>query len=511
MPNRRLDTLHIRTLLQYLRASPSDRHVSRDTGLHRETIRKYRQWALEHHLLDADLPEQQALEAMLNATLPLITAPQNKSSVEPYRDHVKTLLESGTEIRAIYQRLNERGYNGTYSSVYRFARSIDPIHREVVCRVETPPGYEAQVDFGDVGTLFDEKTQRFRRAYAFVMVLSFSRYIYVEFVFDQKAQTWVRLHQNAFAFFGGVPQRIVLDNLKAGIIKVSVDEPVANHVYHEAAEHYGFLIAPCRPATPQHKGKTENAVHYVQRNFLGGREKTPLQQTNIDALTWCRQVGERIHGTTKKRPIEQFQTIEAAALRPLPQTAFDCGVSKELKLHRDCHLVFEGSYYSAPFRLVQQTLRLRAGVSTVRIYTLDHQLIATHDRASEPGQRYTHPDHLPTEKTSGLLRSRERLMEEAQAVGESTKRIMEDLLSDPVIDRTATAGRLLRLAQSFSDERLEAACGRALVYQDGVYATIKRILSEGLDEQSAPTPPQAPPATTFVRSADEIFGEVAWM
>ena len=122
-------------------------------------------------------------------------------------------------------------------------------------RVEVKPGEEAQVDFGYAGRMIDPADGSLRKAWVFTMVLSFSRHQYVEFVFDQKVETWLALHQHAFAYFGGVPERVVLDNLKAAIVRACWDDPQVQRSYRECAEHYGFLISPCRPGTPEHKGK----------------------------------------------------------------------------------------------------------------------------------------------------------------------------------------------------------------------------------------------------------------
>ena len=223
------------------------------------------------------------MKETLNTALP----PQNVSSVEPYRELVVKLRQEGVEIAAIHERLKERGYTGSYSSVYRFVRNLEPLEPEVTVRVETRPGEEAQVDFGFAGRMIDPETGELRKTWAFVMTLSWSRHQYVEFVFDQKVETWLRCHRNAFAFFGGVPERVVIDNLKAGIVRACWDEPQAQQAYRECAEHYDFLITPCRPRTPEHKGKVEQGgVHYVKRNFLGGREPTTITQANRDVLRW---------------------------------------------------------------------------------------------------------------------------------------------------------------------------------------------------------------------------------
>jgi transposase len=500
--------LDVRQLLLHMRACSSDRCISRDTSVARNTVRRYRRWAERHGLLSGQMPSDDQLHMLLDNTLPPLMPPQSVSSVERYRDTVVALRKGEVEIRAIHARLAERGYTGSYSSVYRFVKALEPADPMVTLRIETPPGLEAQVDFGDVGPVLDSRTGLKRRAYAFVMTLSFSRHLYAEVVFDQKSTTWLACHVRALAYFDGVPERIVIDNLKAGITKAAWEDPEVNRVYAEQAEHYGFLIAPCRPATPQHKGKVESGVHFVQRNFFGGREPTDERRTNADLLDWCRQVGQRVHGTTRKKPLEVFETIEKPVLKPLPAHPYDIAVMKQVKLHRDCHVVFEGSYYSAPFRLVGRSLWLRAGLDSVRVFDQEHRLIATHPRATEPGERHTHPDHLPPTKAAGLLRGRDELTEHAARIGTGTLSVVEQILSDPVVDKTASAGRLLRLAGKHSPERLERACQRAARFGEPTYTTVKRILAEGLEQDSAPAPPPLPLATTFARSARELFGHL---
>jgi hypothetical protein len=348
------------------------------------------------------------------------------------------------------------------------------------------------------------------------MTLSWSRHQYVEFVWDQKVATWLLCHRHAFEFFGGVPERLVIDNLKAAILKACWDDPEVQQAYQECAEHYGFLIAPCRPQTPQHKGKVEQGgVHYVKRNFLAGREPTALPQANRAVRLWCETTaGQRIHGTTKEQPLVRFHTVEQARLRALPATPYDLAVWKVVKLHRDCHVVFEYAYYSAPYRLVEQPLRVRGGTQTVQIYTLDYQLVATHDRAHQPGQRQTHPAHLPPELLDGLFVDRTTCQAVAQDIGPATSQVVQQLLSDAVVDRLPTTRRLLKLRDRFGDARLEAACQRALRFGDASYQTVKRILESGLEPVTEEAQPIVAPAQTFVRTASELvghlFGGLTW-
>lgn len=511
MSGKRKKIVDIYALLQHMRAGDSNRRIKRVLGVDRRTAQKYREWAEEYGLLRGTLPPIEELYQLLEETMPTPQPPQNQSTVAPYRKQVVKLREQGVEVGAIKERLAERGFEGSYMAVYRFVRQLEPSQPDVTVRVETAPGEEAQVDFGYAGRMIDPETGELRKTWAFVMTLSWSRHQYVEFVFDQKIPTWLRLHRNGLAFLGGVPQRMVIDNLKAGITQACWHDPQVQLTYRECAEHYGFLIAPCKPRTPQHKGKVEQGgVHYVKRNFLGGREATTLTQANRDVRAWClTTAGQRNHGTTRKRPFVQFETVEKAALQPLPETPYDLAEWKQVKLHRDCYVVFDNAYYSAPFRYVGQQLRVRGGGQEVRLYTSDYQLVATHERATEAGQRRTHPAHLPPDKLPGLVLDKEACLAVSEDIGFSTTALVGRLLNDPVIDRLSTVRRLLRLREQVGDERLEAACTRALSFDEASYKTVKRILTQGMEwEIESNAAADVPPAQRFVRSAHEVLGQV---
>lgn len=511
MAGTRKKIVDIYALLQHLRAGASNRGIKRDLGIDRRTAQKYREWAEEYGLLSGTLPPIEELYQLLEETMPSKQPPQSQSTVEPFRKLVIKLRAQDVEVSAIKARLEERGFRGSYMAVWRFVQQLEPAEPDVTVRVETTPGEEAQVDFGYAGRMIDPATGEIRKTWAFVMTLSWSRHQYVEFVFNQKIPTWLRLHRNAFAFLGGVPRRVVIDNLKAGISQACWDDPEVQVTYRECAAHYGFLIAPCKPKTPQHKGKVEKGgVHYVKRNFLGGRDMTTITQANQDAKVWClTTAGQRTHGTTRKQPLVQFETVEKATLQPLPETPYDLAVWKQAKLHRDCYVVFDNAYYSAPFRLVGQTLRIRGGGQEVRLYTSDYQLVATHERAAEPGQRITNPAHLPPDKLPGLVLDRAVCQEVAADIGLATTALVGRLLADPVVDRLSMVRRLLRLREQVGDERLEAACDRALRFDEVSYKTVKRILAQGLEsEGNVPAVPEVPPAQRFVRGAQELLGHL---
>lgn len=511
MTERKLKLMDIREILLRLRAQSSDRQIQKDTGLNRRTIQRYRKWAADQGFLAGELPTPEELAVRLQETLPEKTPPQNTSTAEGYRDAIQEMLERNTEVAAIYQRLMERGYSGSYSSVYRLARALKPKQPKTTTRKESKPGEEAQVDFGYAGRMIDPQTGQLRKAWVFVMILSWSRHVYVEFVWDQKVETWLRCHRNAFEFFGGVPERIVLDNLKTAILKALWHDPQVQATYQECAAHYGFLLAPCRVATPEHKGKVEQGgVHYVCRNFLGGRTPTTITQANRDVRTWClTTAGLREHGTTHAAPLKRFEQVEKGCLKSLPTSPYDLAVWKKAKIYRDCYVSFDHAFYSVPYRLYPGWVWICGGTRQVRIYDLHYTLKATHERAQSAGERHTHPDHLPVEKLPGLTQTRQSVQQAALEVGPATAQVVQILLEHPILDRLPTAGLLVRLASKYSPVRLEAACRKALDYADPSYKTVKGILKQGMETRTSPIPLELPPATTFARSSIELVGTLA--
>lgn len=502
--------MDIHELVRLKRAGKNNSEIGRLLDYRRKTVRKYVKWAGAQGLLEpeCELPDVAAVHALLEETMPQKAPPQQTSTLEPYAHEVKAMRERDMEIAAIKTRLEERhDRHFSYEALRRLVRRIDPREAEVFVRVEVEPGSEAQVDFGYAGLTLDE-TGAQRKTWVFVMTLSWSRHTYAELVYNQTVETWLECHRRAFEFFDAVPKRVVMDNLKAAITKACVEDPAVQRSYRECAEHYGFLIDPNPPRSPHLKGKVEKGgVHYVKRHFLAGRDPEPTDALNHKLLAWCLEIaGERVHGTTKERPLERFEQVEKAAMLPLPTEPYDLAVWKEVKLYRDCHVTFDKAYYSAPYRLVGRTLWARGGTRTVKLYTADHELVATHDRATRPGERQTCPDHLPPEKLPGLMLTRDNCRLQAQDIGPATREIVDAMLDDRPVDRLRTAGRLVALAHTYSPERLEGACVRALHYGDGQYVTVKRILHKGLEGE--PLEPGGRVASgragfTFARRASE--------
>jgi len=501
---------YLRDLIHRVRSGESDRRIARDLGISRTTVRKYRLWAEEQGYLQADksLPDDSTLVAALGA---VPRPPQAASSVEPYREVVQRLLDQGVEMTAIFQRLQEdHDYPGSYSSVRRYVRKLRPAKPKAVVRVHTAPGEEMQVDFGSVGLLYDPSSGRERRANVFVATLCYSRHQYAELVFDQKVPTWIALHRRAFESWGGVPQRVVPDNLKAAVTKVLIHDPVLGEAYRRMAQHYGFLISPTRPRTPRHKGKVENGVHYVKRNFMAGQEFLDILVANQRLKTWVQErAGTRQHGTTHQAPLYLFHEYEQAALLPLPDKPFTLREIRQVKVHPDCHVSIDKSYYSVPYLHVGQTLSAHISEQIVEIYRVQ-ELVATHPRSHKPGQWNTRTEHYPEHKAAYLERTPAYCRQVAARLGPATSQVVETMLADRPLYRLRSVQAILRLEETVGKQRLEAACARALYFGDPQYRRIKAILNAALDRE--PLPETAAPVSTqqhlFARSGDEFFDDV---
>jgi len=496
-------------IVHRLRLGQSERAIARDMRLARRTVRKYRELAATAGYLETStpLPEVQALASALG---PEAKPPPTVSTVLPYKEVVIQHLDAGVEIMTIFDRLrDDYGYAGSYSSIRRFVHRLRPSEPRVYLRVHCAPGEEAQVDFGYAGLLVDPTTGLHRQAYIFVMTLSFSRHQYAELVFDQRMPTWLGLHRRAFESFGGVPARVVLDNLKAAVLQASVYDPVLSEPYRRFAQHCGFVVSPNRPATPEHKGKVESGIHFIKRSFLAGQEFIDIREANRKLAVWVTErAGARPHGTTHQPPLALFRAHEQQKLLPLPSQPFELVETKIVKLHPDCHVTIDGSYYSAPYRFVGRQLDAYIFERVVQLFC-GTALVATHLRALSKGEWHTRLEHYPPGKAAFLEKTPERCRQLAANIGPATREVVDTLLAERPLDRLRSVQAILRLTETVGPGRMEAACRRALFYGDGRYRRIKTILDAALDKVPLPEPAvsqKPPPVFAFQRPATEFFG-----
>jgi hypothetical protein len=482
----------LQEVIRLHRLGKSSRRIARHLSMGRDTIRGYMAQLAAAGLLDGPveaLPELDVLAAAVEAPT-TASAPPIASTVDRWRDDIVRMLEKGAGPTAIHDhlRVNEPDYAGSLSAIkrlcLRLATDGGPKATDVAIRVETEPGHIAQVDFGYAGKRYDPERGVMRKTWVFVMTLGFSRRSFCALAFDQTIQTWIKLHIEAFEYFGGVPRVIVPDNLKAAVIRAAFgvdDDPVIQRSYRELARYYGFQIDPTPPRSPEKKGKVEAEVRYVKGNFLRTWESIDIHQDQTALRRWMKEVADqRAHGTTGRAPVELFDERERAALLALPKTRYEIVLWKRAVLHTDAHVQIDGAFYSAPWKLMHQELWVRCTAHSIAIYHKDAHLV-THTRTRR-GERRTIEAHLPDHRRDLRERSREHWIERAGRMGGDVTRLVEAVFAeDDVLTQLRRVQAIVTHLESFPGERARAAARRALHFGCRDYASLKNILKQGLD------------------------------
>jgi len=319
-------------------------------------------------------------------------SPKRPSKLDKFKPRIVQLLESyrytGTQI---LRMLREEGYDGGKSILNEYIGKIRPPKTKAYLTLSFAPGECAQVDWGEYGSVAVGSTRR--RLSFFVMVLCYSRMMYVQFTVSQTMEQFLACHQNAFNFFGAVPEKIMVDNLKSAVIKRMVGQgPVYNPRYMDMAGHFGFKITACGVGKGNEKGRVENAVGYVKKNFLGGFEICDFRVVNPAAREWRDTVANvRVHGATKKKPTEMFKTEKPVMGSP-PENPYDTSVVRQVRATNRFRVVLDTNRYSVPSEYAGARLNVKVYQERLCIYH-NGKLIARHPRSYDRNQDFENPDH----------------------------------------------------------------------------------------------------------------------
>ena len=366
----------------------------------------------------------------------------------------------------------------------QWARTLD-----VVLRHSHKAGEKLFVDYaGDTIPITDPKTGAVHRASLFVCALGASSYTYAEATWGQDTRSFVVAHVHAFAFFGGVPQMLVPDQLKAGVIEASRYEPEIQRTYLEMAEHYGCVILPARPKKPRDKAKAEAAVQLVQRWIVAAlRNRTffSLEEAN-EAIREClerlnRRPFQKIEGSRRSR----FEELDRPALLPLPSQPYTVATWKTTRVNIDYHVQVDKNLYSVPYTLARQEVEVRLTDTTVEVFHRG-QRVAAHRRLYGKGKYTTEASHCPASHRRHMEWSPSRLVAWAKSIGPETARLVETILADrphPEQGYRSCLG-LMSLARRYPADRVEQACARAVAIGARSYRSVKSILEKGLDRQT---------------------------
>lgn len=315
-----------------------------------------------------------------------------KSKLDPFKPQIVRMLEKYPySAQQVLQRLREQGFDGGYSIVKAYVRAVRPRRQPAFLSLAFAPGECAQVDWGSYGSVKVGQTRR--RLSFFVMVLCYSRMMYVEFTVSQTMEHFLACHQRAFEAFGGVTRNIMVDNLKSAVLRRTLGEaPVLNPKYLDFANHTGFNIVPCGVGKGNEKGRVENAVGYVKKNFLAGLDIPDFSALAPAARHWLDTVANvRLHGETRQRPLDLWQK-ETPSLAPLPMHPFDIATVSQVRASRQFRITLDTNRYSVPAHYAGQALTLKAYPDRLCLYAGD-KLIARHTRRYDRFLDIEHPDH----------------------------------------------------------------------------------------------------------------------
>jgi len=405
----------------------------------------------------------------------------SRSECEPWRDEILRKLEQGLTAQRIWQDLfEEHGFKAKYHSVRRYVAKLQQKTPQLVRRMEVAAGEEAQVDFGTGAWIMTtdaatgKKTRR--RSWVFRIVLSHSRKAYSEAVFHQNTEAFIGALENSFRYFGGTPKTLVIDNLKAAVKQADWYDPEIHPKLQSFAQHYGTVILPTKPYTPEHKGKVEAGVKYVKNNGLKGHEFASLDAENKHLLEWEDRIADtRLHGTTKQQVRRRFEDLERPALVALPVERFPFFHEGRRSVNRDGHIEVAKSYYSAPPEFIGRDVWVRWDSRLVRLFNEKWEQVAVHAR-TEPGKFRTDSNHIPKKRVSCIERGANVLLKELAIVGNAVKDWSEAMLQARGVEGIRVLQGLKALASKHDANQLNSACETAMSYGALRLRTIRTLL-----------------------------------
>jgi len=489
-------------VIALIRLGWADRRIAREVGVNRCTVAKYREEVApkpakvfpgssggeatgsgESEQGDSSKPAKVFPGSGADAAVAAVR-PRSRSLVEQYRETVLEWVRKDLTAQRIWQDLvAEFGYGGSYESVKRFVRKLVPERRAVGVML-SPPGEEAQVDFFQGPPTLDGNGQ-WRRPWCFRMTLCCSRHGYEEAVWDQKLETFLRLHERAFHALGGVPKVIRHDNLKAAVVRACLYDPDVHPVYAAFAAHWGFTSLPTQPAHPEENGKQERAGGYVKDNALKGRRFDDLASLNAYLRRWNETIARlRIHGTTRRQVWQHYLETDRLALQPVAAEVFALFRHGERTVHADGHVEVDGAFYPVATNLLGARVRVRWDERLVRVFH-GEQLVAMHTRvAAGCFARLPGTPESPTSTQRAVL---DRLLARCSQIGPDLRAWAEAAHAERGVRCLRLVQGVLTLLRKYPKEQVlsvaRTACERRL-YR---YKDFTRLLEQRALQAVLPT------------------------
>jgi len=499
MAYKEFSRVEITEIIRIWQTGSGIRPLSRLSGLSRNTVKKYLNAAADCGLSRAGPPpteEQLMVLVQLNTvgrTREVIPTAQLLAPwVEVIRDWIK---EDHLTLTRIQELLKQRNCEVAYSSLYRFVirNGWGRSARATVRMEDTEPGQMAEMDFGRLGLMLDHESGRKRLALGMVVTLGYSRHHFLWPLFGQTLAEIIEGLEACWAFLGGVPNYLVIDNFTTAVAGTDPLNPRLTRGFLEYSQHRGFIVDPTRVRHPQDKPKVESGIRYVRERFFKGGSFRDLADLRLQAGQWCLETaGQRVHGTTHKLPLVVFQEEEQAKLLPWDSEPYDVPDWHSVTVHPDHHISYKYALYSAPSTTCPPGTRLevRGDSKLVRLYQRG-LLIKNHPRQCRGGRSTDQADY-PPELTAYTMRSPDYLRRQCAELGEAVGVFAGQLLGGPLPwAKMRQAQKLLRLGERYTASRLDTACRKALEVDLIDVRRLERILIEALEEEAVTSPPMA--------------------
>jgi transposase len=477
--------------LKYLHQA-SERAIAKSCSVARSTVADYLRRAQDAGLswpLPVDLDDE-SLESLLYPPPPPVP---DEGRPQPDWDYVhKELRRKGVTRFLLWQEYRVSTTAGLqysrFCELYQQWRGRqDPVMRQV-----HKAGEKLFIDYaGHTVPVTDRSTGEVRFAEIFVAVQGASSYLYCEATWSQGLPDWIASHIRAFEFFGGVPEVLVPDNLKAGVTSPHLYEPDLNPTYQDMAVHYGVAVVPARVRRPQDKAKAESGVQVAERWILAR-----LRNRTFFSLAQLNQAMGELLVELNTKPFQKlsgcrrsmFEDVDQAALKPLPARRYQYAEWKKVRVHIDYHVQLDKHYYSVPYQLVKEELDARQTATTVELFRKGKR-VASHAKSRKKGGFTTLDEHMPASHRHYAKWTPERLVLWAEEAGGQTAALITAILESrphPQQGFRSCLG-IMGLGKSYGSGRLEAACNRALALGTTSYKSIQSILKTGLDSQPLPS------------------------
>ncbi len=499
MAKRRLSVRKIKEVLRlYYEKGFSTRQIAKSLGIGRSTVHDYlyrSEQAGLSWILAADLDET-SLEHRLYPPLPCVA--QEKRQMPSMEYLYQELKKKGVTLQLLWHEYKEANPDGYQYSRFCYHYSQWVRKLDLCLRQEYRAGEKLFVDYaGQTMEITDPETGEIQEVQIFVATLGASNYTFAEATLSQELSSWVQSHVHAFEFFGGVPEILVPDNLKSAVKRPCRYEPDLNATYREFAEHYGAVIIPARVAKAKDKAKVESGVLQVEHWVLA-----PLRNRTFFSLSELKEaVAEKLQALNN-RPFQKlertrkllFETLEKPVLKPLPVHSYVYAEWKSARVNIDYHIEVDHHYYSVPYQLVHEKLDVRFTDTLVEVFFKGRR-ITSHLRSYRKGAHTTLREHMPKSHQKYLEWTPSRLVHWAGQIGPHTQKLVACIIENrphPEQGYRSCLG-LLRLGKTYSPERLEAACARALQMKAYSYKNVESILKKGLDRQPLMAAPSQTP------------------